>query len=340
MQKLNISYKNILDRFVGYIPLKKDPPPEKFRFCEIDGRCEEVANFAVEPPAIFVGRGNHPKRGEIKRRICPRDVTINVSVSKSSDLPKPNIGGKWGRVVCDNRSFWLASWKNGITGKTIYMYPAFSSESRIERIKKKFECARRLRSKLGVIRKSYEGMISKSGDLRSNQMGVILYLIDNHWLRVGSNKETLSGTYGITTIKKEHVRMLGKNRVELKYPGKDSIIYNNIIEVDSRVYLLLEKFLDKTGNQRDRVFNSVDSKAINTYLRGLSTCLTAKTFRTFHVSNFLFKCLDKFMSKKKISGEMDEEDKKFVFLYFVSLVDKKCNHRKSNKPETIKKKKK
>lgn len=38
----------------------------------------QVGNFRVEPPGLFRGRGDHPKMGQYKRRIYPRDITINI----------------------------------------------------------------------------------------------------------------------------------------------------------------------------------------------------------------------------------------------------------------------
>lgn len=32
----------------------------------------------MEPPGLFRGRGDHPKMGQYKRRIYPRDITINI----------------------------------------------------------------------------------------------------------------------------------------------------------------------------------------------------------------------------------------------------------------------
>lgn len=40
----------------------------------------QVGNFRVEPPGLFRGRGDHPKMGQYKRRIYPRDITINIGV--------------------------------------------------------------------------------------------------------------------------------------------------------------------------------------------------------------------------------------------------------------------
>lgn len=39
----------------------------------------------VEPPGLFLGRGDHPKAGELKRRVMPEDVTLNLD----EDAPVP-----------------------------------------------------------------------------------------------------------------------------------------------------------------------------------------------------------------------------------------------------------
>jgi len=56
-----------------------------YSFALVDGYLEKVGNFRVEPPALFRGRGKHPKTGMLKKRVQPEDVTINVS--KGSTIP-------------------------------------------------------------------------------------------------------------------------------------------------------------------------------------------------------------------------------------------------------------
>ena len=57
---------------------KKDTLEEPYKYVTVDGRSEQNGNFRVEPPGLFRGRGEHPKMGMLKRRIYPRDVTINI----------------------------------------------------------------------------------------------------------------------------------------------------------------------------------------------------------------------------------------------------------------------
>lgn len=44
----------------------------------VDGKEEKVGNFRIEPPALFLGRGEHPLMGKVKKRIWPEDITINI----------------------------------------------------------------------------------------------------------------------------------------------------------------------------------------------------------------------------------------------------------------------
>lgn len=44
----------------------KDELEAKYTTCLLDGRKEKIGNFRVEPPGLFRGRGDHPKKGCLK----------------------------------------------------------------------------------------------------------------------------------------------------------------------------------------------------------------------------------------------------------------------------------
>lgn len=48
----------------------KDDLEAKYAICLLDGRKEKVGNFRVEPPGLFRGRGDHPKKGALKVGLC------------------------------------------------------------------------------------------------------------------------------------------------------------------------------------------------------------------------------------------------------------------------------
>lgn len=52
---------------------------QEYGFCVMDNHKERIANFRIEPPGLFRGRGDHPKMGMLKRRIRPEDIIVNCS---------------------------------------------------------------------------------------------------------------------------------------------------------------------------------------------------------------------------------------------------------------------
>lgn len=44
----------------------RDAMEAPYTHCTLDGRKEKVGNFRVEPPSLFRGRGDHPKKGRLK----------------------------------------------------------------------------------------------------------------------------------------------------------------------------------------------------------------------------------------------------------------------------------
>lgn len=51
------------------VKAEKDVLEEPFKTCLLDGRKEKIGNFRIEPPGLFRGRGDHPKKGALK--VCP-----------------------------------------------------------------------------------------------------------------------------------------------------------------------------------------------------------------------------------------------------------------------------
>jgi hypothetical protein len=80
------------------IKVEKDAAEAKLKFALVDGRKEPVGNFRVEPPGLFRGRGEHPKMGMIKKRVYPRDITINIGAVGGGSAAAGC--GVWGSRLC------------------------------------------------------------------------------------------------------------------------------------------------------------------------------------------------------------------------------------------------
>jgi DNA topoisomerase-1 len=161
----------------------------------------QVGNFRVEPPGLFRGRGEHPKMGKIKKRIYPRDITINIG--KGTPVPKhPYPGQQWKEVRHDNTVTWLAFWRDPVNTKEYkYVFLAANSLWKSESDLQKYEKARKLKDHIGKIREDY----TRNWESRiraERQMATALYFIDKLALRAGHEKdEDEADTVGCCTLK-------------------------------------------------------------------------------------------------------------------------------------------
>ena len=324
----NIQYSDVdLSNFIQYLDSIKDNKKEKinidekFKYAIIDNKKVELINYIVEPPGIFLGRGNHPLKGTIKRKINYKDIVINISQEFISSISKK----KWKAIIHDKTKYWLSAWEHPVTKKIIYTYPSKKSINRMEKDKDKFNNAKLLDKYIHKIRKNYFAYISEKNDIQKNQIGIIVYLIDLLSIRVGSRDK--KNTFGISTLRKKHITFHSQNYISLEFLGKDSIPYKNKFKIMDIVYQKLLLFYKKTKDQY--IFYKTNSNQVNEYLRSLLPFLTSKIFRTYHAS----KIFQKELYSYKIESSFD-----YIFAFKMAniAVALKCNHKKevSNKKDS------
>jgi DNA topoisomerase IB len=124
------------------IKAEKDVIEKPYLFATIDGRKEKVGNFRVEPPGLFRGRGEHPKKGTHKYRLRPEDIVVNIA--QDAPVPIPNIPGEWKEIVHDNTVTWLAHWKENVNGNSKYVFLSAGSTWKGQSDRQKFEKAKKL----------------------------------------------------------------------------------------------------------------------------------------------------------------------------------------------------
>jgi DNA topoisomerase-1 len=311
--------------------LIREQMKEKHGYAILDGNKIEVANWMIEPPGLFMGRGAHPLRGRWKSRVEESDVELNVS----EDFKPP---GNWRNVLHDHNSMWLARWTDKLTGKIKYVWPHDSSHLLQQKNKEKYDRAMRLGSYLDKIRaRISKGMDSKDPKVR--KIATVCYLIDRLGMRVGDEKdEDEADTVGATTLRVEHVKISG-NRIDFDFLGKDSVRWEKSIEcAEPNVIRNIEEFTaGKAG--KDQIFDGVNSRMVNAFFQKISKDITAKTFRTFHATM----CVKSYLSSIKEDLTHANED---VKLYQAKLANLEaaimCNHKRTppkNWEESLKKKK-
>jgi DNA topoisomerase-1 len=255
-----------------------------YRVAIIDGKPEPIGNFRVEPPGIFIGRGDHPKIGQIKHRIYPEDVTLNLS--SDAPIPPTMAGHHWGNIISDRTVDWLASWKDEISGKTKYVWLGAHSSKKGESDMAKFDVARKLKRRINTIREENMANMS-SAEPTMRQLATAVYLIDTFALRVGNEKGIdEADTVGVTSLRVEHITLLDNDIIRLDFLGKDSVRYLNVATVDHVAYMNLADFTKGKGSD-DKLFDLITTNDVNRYLQTFMKGLTAKVFRTFNAS-YLF----------------------------------------------------
>ena len=77
-------------------------------------------------------------RGRYKPRATAKDVTLNLG--KEAKVPE----GKWGKIVHDRDSMWVASWMDILTQKRKYVWLADTAGIKQERDQAKYDKAKNL----------------------------------------------------------------------------------------------------------------------------------------------------------------------------------------------------
>ena len=248
----------------------------KFGRAVLDGKEVDIANWMVEPPGLFMGRGQHPFRGKWKPRIQESDVVLNLG--ESSPIPP----GSWKQVVHDHGSMWMAKWIDRLTDKEKYVWLHESSPIQQSRSKAKYDNARKVGSNIRRLRaRMLKDLNSRDETIR--QVATVCYLIDTMGMRVGDEKdEDEADTVGASTLRVEHVK-LKANVAEFDFLGKDSVAWSKSEPLPPEVARNLREFMAGKKPGED-IFHNVNSGLVNQYLSSIVRGATAKVFRTYHAT--------------------------------------------------------
>ncbi len=297
----------------------------KYGIATMDGKEVEVGNYMAEPPGIFIGRGEHPLRGKWKPRVTAKDVTLNLG--KEAKVPE----GKWGKIIHDKDSMWLASWMDFLTQKRKYVWLADSSGLKQDRDKAKYEKAVKLGKEIDKIKDRIVKDM-KNKDEKVSRIATACYLIYRTSMRVGDEKDPdEADTVGATTLRKEHIKVTA-NTIEFDFLGKDSVRWQETLVVESHDKQFqenLKKLIEKI-KPKDEIFGSITSRHVNAYYSGIVKGLTAKVFRTYLATSVVRKYL---VEHDNMKGKTATEK-----LYHAKLANLEaammCNHKRTI-PKTL-----
>jgi DNA topoisomerase-1 len=306
---------------------EKEKIKNLYGYAVVDGIKIPLGNYTIQPPGLYIGHGNQPLRGKIKRRIKPSDVVLNVSLNRTPKCFVDNKSCSWGEVVENHDVTWIASWKHPITDHDNYVFlkreeSHFVCANDIE----KFEKARSLKKNIKKVRSQYEKDLKDLKNPEKMQLATAVYLLDIIAVRPGTEKDETkeSDTLGLTTLKCENIEFKGNNTIKIDFTGKSSIQFTKNIKVSDIVYKNLSSLCSGVKNKKSQIFKDVNANSLNEYLKTLLPSLTAKVFRTYKACTTLQEELDKQAQELK---ESSVEEKKLFFDRANIEVAKKLNHK-------------
>jgi DNA topoisomerase-1 len=299
---------------------QREANKEIYGYAIVDGVRIEVGNYTVEPNSIFMGRGQHPKRGSWKEG--PREEDIELNLSPDAEEKKGKLTSLGFRVVWDPNSIWIARWKDKLSGKMKYVWPSDSSPIKQRKDIEKFEKARELEQNLATIQQHILSSLDAE-DLKRRKTATVCYLIDALKIRVGDEKDPdEADTVGASTLRPEHVCFNGDGTVTLDFLGKDSV--RNVIttQLPDQVIRNLKDF---SVDAESSLFEGVDSSRVSDFLDEAVGGLSAKVFRTFYASN----AVENGLREIKVRHDDPEYVKKHAALLANLRAAEVCNHKRT-----------
>jgi len=316
--------------------LEKEKLKSIYGTAKIDGIEVDVANWLVEPPGIFMGRGLHPLRGRWKPRVSANDVILNLG--EDASVPE----GPWKAIIHDHYSTWLASWTENLTGKRKYVWLHDSSYLRQDNDKAKYDIAKKLENYIPAIEKEIINQMLYAKETTRKKVATVCYLIYKLAMRVGDEKDTdETDTIGASTLRVEHLRfpkINDKVQIEFNFLGKDSVPWQKTLEIfspDTKALYENLLFFMKGKDKTDEIFEDITSSKVNKFLRSIDKDnlpnMTAKVFRT-HIATAIVK---EHLSAPILRVNKNESEFKKVYVAKIANLQAAitCNHKKGIDPK-------
>ncbi len=318
-EQTKIDKKKLTKAQKDSIQKEKDELKELYGWAEVDGTRQPLGMFQVEPPGIYMVRGKHPMLGAWKYRVTPEDVTLNHSLSMNPPA------GPW-KIIENKKSLELATYPIRTScSKKLRKRILFAATSEIKQNadQKKFEKAIKLLKNWDKVEKHVNKYLDSKDEVKK-QSAMVLYLIMNLGIRVGDEKgEDAADTVGASSLRKEHIAIMENNTIFLSFDGKDSVHYENTVQISDKAYKVLKLLIESKKND-GMLFPSVSSGTVNNFLKEVVNGISVKVFRTAYGSLLLAENL-----RVDISENATVAEKIMVFNNANKSVAIKLNHQRN-----------
>jgi DNA topoisomerase-1 len=200
-------------------------------------------------------------------------------------IKKLAIPPSWSDVwICASPNGHIQATGKDLNGRKQYRYHAEWHNLRNET---KFHRLLEFGKALPLLRRQVQKDISQSEMNASKVLATAIQLMQETYIRVGNNDyEKLYGSYGLTTLKDQHVS-IKRDKAVFSFKGKKGIVHNITVNNKKLARILkqcrdipgkeLFQYYDKNGDRK-----SIDSGMVNAYIKEAThDDFSAKDFRTW-----------------------------------------------------------
>jgi DNA topoisomerase-1 len=154
-------------------------------------------------------------------------------------------------------------------------------------------------------------------------IATVISIMERTYIRIGSEDyEKMYGSYGLTTLKDQHVKVSGST-VQFSFKGKKGV-YHNVTVKNKKLAKMVDKCREIPGKELFQYYDaegnrkSIDSGMVNQYIKeAMNGDFTAKDFRTWAGTLNILRAFKAFGCtenngdcKKNILAALDEVSKK------------------------------
>lgn len=336
-------YKNIFQTIKEkYIKPKTKNDYEEYSYAYINSNKEKILNYMIEPPGIFIGRGECKYNGMWKYRVENNNIIVNfIKGDDNSELEElyfQEVQSKFKNIISNPTVTYIDRYfihlgKSENENKYLYRIAKeirFSKDSTIshESDLNKFDKANKLIKNWDKINNYILENINNENKTIS-ECAIISWLVQYTSIRIGSDKSSETNVVGASSLRTFNLDTEFKDNnyyLILDFIGKDSIRYNQKFEIPKIIYIKINKIL-KTKSKDDFIF-SVNSTQVNQFLDKCIPGITAKVFRTAWACKLLLELYNK--NKSKFENK-SEKYKILLLKYLLIQISNKLNHKKATK---------
>jgi DNA topoisomerase I len=142
------------------------------------------------------------------------------------------------------------------------------------------------------MRQRVEADLNRDGLPREKVLAAVVRLMERSLARIGNPEYAKQNeTFGLTTLRNDHVRMAADGRIELDFRGKHGVHQHKVVS-EPKLARILENCRDLPGAELfkyigpDGAWHRIASEHVNAYLHETAgRTVTAKDFRTWAATN-------------------------------------------------------